>query len=112
MNNKSLIELKVALVISDPWEFGSECGTGPFLGVIKNLEEEKILIALDKSITYGGIEYYACICKPRHQGKEFKGILNGENISANIMLDSTNTASFHEVSGKTQAVIGSVKRLK
>jgi hypothetical protein len=114
MNSKHLIGSKVALVVSDPWEFGTECGTGPFWGDIKDKESGKVLIVLTKTISYGGNKYSICICTKRHQGKDINDILKGEKIAANMMLISAKVASFSEVNRKrqykTQAIIGTIEQ--
>jgi hypothetical protein len=114
MNSKNLIGSRVALVVSDPWEFGTECGTGPFWGDIKDKDIGKVLILLTKTISYGGNNYSVCICTPRHQGKDINDILNGEKIAANMMLISEKVASFSDVNRqsqyKTQAIIGTIEQ--
>ena len=110
MNNKDLLGLKVEFVVSDPWEFGSECGTGPYKGIIRDLDQEKVLIVLDKPILNKNIHYFVSICSPRYQYKEIKSILDRENIAINMMLVSTNVVSFSEVGGQTLAVIGNLKK--
>ncbi len=114
MNRKILIGSIVSLVISDPWEFNTECGTGPFLGVIKDKHNGKVMISLDRIISYNGSNYSVCICTSRHQGKDMKDILNGEKIAANMMLIAANVLSFSDVNRqsqyKTQAVIGTIEK--
>ena len=116
MNRNNLIGYRAVLIVSDPWEFGTECGTGPFLGVIKDKDSGKVLIILDKKISYGGNDYPACICIPRHKGKDVNDILYGERISVNIMLISVQVSSFLDVNRqrqyKTQAVIGTIEQDK
>ncbi len=114
MSRKNLIGSRVALVMSDPWEFGTECGTGPFVGNIKDEDSGKVLILLDKTISYGENNYSLCICSPRHQGEDINDILNGEKLAANMMLISAKVASLSEVNEqtqyKTQAIIGTIKQ--
>jgi hypothetical protein len=43
---KELVGTCVAVTISDPWEFGTECGTGPFEGIIEEISEIRMLIKL------------------------------------------------------------------
>ena len=114
MGRKNLKGSRVALVISDPWEFGSECGTGPFVGNIKDEDSGKTLVRFDKAISYGGTNYPLCICSPRHQGKDISDILNGEKIAANMMLISAKIESLSDVDQQsqyeTQAIIGSIEQ--
>lgn len=114
MGRKNLKGSRVALVISDPWEFGSECGTGPFEGNIKDEDSGKALVRFDKAISYGGTNFSLCICSPRHQGKDISDILNGEKIAANMMLISAKVESLSDVDQqsqyKTQAIIGTIEQ--
>lgn len=116
MPPKKLIDSRISFIISDPWEFGTECGTDPFFGVTKDVDGEKVLILLEKEISYRGVNYYVCISTPRHQGKDIADILNGEIVPANMILISTNVTSFYEIKkhgqGKTQAVIGTIEQAK
>jgi len=114
MARKNLIGSIVAFVISDPWEFGTECGIGPFFGIIKDKNSGKALIYLDKTISYSGTNYSVCVCTSRHQGKDIDDILNGEKVAANMMLISTKATSFSDVDkqsqNKSQAVIGTIEQ--
>ncbi|HQF84805.1 MAG TPA: hypothetical protein PLX58_07505 [Smithellaceae bacterium] len=116
MSKKNLIGSRMALFVSDPWEFGSECGTGPFVGTIKDEDNGKALVRFDKTISYGGTDYSLCICFPRHQGKDINDILNGTRVSVNVMLISAKDASLSDVNQqslyKTQAVIGTIEQAK
>lgn len=113
MSRKNLIGSRIALVVSDPWEFGSECGTGLFIGRIKDEDSGKVLVRLDKTIHYGGVNYSLCICSPRHQGKDIKDIFSEEQIAANMMLISAKVTSLRDVNRqshhKTQAIIGTIE---
>jgi len=114
MSSKYLIDSIVSLVVSDPWEFNTECGTGPFEGTIKDKDNGKIIISLHKTISYRGTNYSVCICTPRHQGKDISDILNGERIATNMMLIETKKVSFWDINRqsqyKTQGVIGTIEK--
>jgi hypothetical protein len=114
MKSKNIIGSRIALFVSDPWEFGTECGSGPFPGIIIDKDGIKVLILLASKISYGGRKFPACICTPRHQGKDIMDILSGEKIAANMMLISTNAAFFSDVNRqthcKTAAVVGTIEQ--
>lgn len=115
MNRESLLGSKVSLFISDPWEFGTECGTGPFHGSIVDMDDGRIMVLLDKTILYEGYNYVICICSSRFQGKDIKDIFNKVKIPANMMLISANVRSFNDLKQQlqyqTQAAIGSIEQL-
>jgi hypothetical protein len=114
MKSKNIIGSRIALFVSDPWEFGTECGPGPFGGNIIDKDGIKVLILLASKISYSESEYSACICTPRHQGKDIRDILSGEKVAANMMLISMNAASFSDVNRqthcKTAAVVGTIEQ--
>ena len=114
MSGRDLIDSKVALVGSDPWEFVSECGAGPFQGNIKDEKSGKVLVCFNRTLLYDGIDYSVCICSARHHGKDVLNILNGEKIPVNIMLISGNVTSLTQIDQrgqhKTQAIIGTIEQ--
>lgn len=72
---RRLIGESVALTVSDPWEFGTECGVRSFYGKVTDFGIEKIgdvdiertLVTLDAPINYSSANYvrrYAmCVMK-------------------------------------------------
>jgi len=71
----------VKLVVSDPWDFVSAVGAGPFGAQIVDTEGavtiEKALIRLDEPLAYAGnvIEYL--IATPRHTTQTLDAISDG-----------------------------------
>jgi hypothetical protein len=58
----------VNITVSDPWEFGTECGTGPFAGAITNLSAEALIIQLRSPVPYRGRVFRRVLARPRHAG--------------------------------------------
>jgi hypothetical protein len=88
MQTNYYIGMKVALLISDPWEFGTECGVGPFYGQISDINKERILVKLDNSIKYLKNYYTSVICDIRHEGISFDDLLKNHLVSVNMILVS------------------------
>lgn len=70
MMNPDLRVIPVHLVVSDPWEFVSAVGSGPFAGQIVATEGagqvERALIRLDRPLDYAGNVVEYLIATPRH----------------------------------------------
>jgi len=71
--------------ISDPWDFGTECGVGPFEGVIVQSEPRSLLIRLDAPIDYRSTRLVGVIAQPRHVERYFTSA-DSETIPANFMF--------------------------
>lgn len=88
----SLIGKRVALMISDPWEFGTECGVGPFYGRftdagterISTVDVQRVLVALERPINYSSTIYVSAICNMRHEGNSLNDLQAGLAISVNV----------------------------
>ena len=88
-----LIGQTVEILVSDPWEFGTEVGTGPFLARIEKVfssrliavsestSEERILLHLDKPFGYNGLKCEYLIASSRLAG-EYLAVLAVGNIAA------------------------------
>ena len=85
MSTTSLFNRQVEVTISDPWEFGTECGTGPFIGTVVDLAAETIVIALQQSIGYQGRNLFMIIARPRH-ADGMPAIVLLQPMPANLML--------------------------
>lgn len=81
-------------MISDPWEFGTECGVGPFFGKLTDSGTEKIadvdvqraLVTLDRAINYSNTNHVSAICHVRHEGASLADLEAGLHVSVNITL--------------------------
>ena len=101
-----LIGKRVALMISDPWEFGTECGVGPFYGqvsdsgteTISNVEVQRVLVALERPLNYSGAIYVSAMCHVRHAGNSFNDLQAGSHVSVNVTLLPKATQKFSEIS--------------
>ena len=54
MTLTSLLNRPVAVLVSDPWEFGVQCGIGPFVGTVVGATSELLIVRLSEPILYTG----------------------------------------------------------
>jgi len=85
MSDGGLANVGVSIVVSDPWEFGSECGTGPFLGTVTDASADTLVVRLATPITYRGQTLLSAVAKARHIGDQ-PGSISFKPLSANIIL--------------------------
>jgi len=113
MSPSSLTNLPVALVVSDPWEFGTECGTGPFLGTVADASADLLVIRLASPITYRGRRLFGAIARPRHVGEQATSVAF-KPLLANLLLIPAALAAVAEVTPVATKdgvpVIGTVER--
>ena len=89
---KSLVELenlvgtRVKLMVSDPWEFGTEVGSGPFYGVVERTKESDLLLSLEKPIRFRTVGCSHMLASPRHVGTGFDRLITGTQVPASLVL--------------------------
>jgi hypothetical protein len=115
MKNSELIGVRVSILVSDPWEFGTECGVGPFSGEILDVDGTNILTKLDRTIEYQGKTLSGVICTIRHSAEQYECWPQGRSLSVNFLLIDDATHSLSEAriragSGSV-AAIGTVLRI-
>ena len=108
-------------MISDPWDFGTACGVGPFRGRVidsgtKKIADEDVqraLVTLDRPINYLNTNHVSAICSVRHEGASLEELEAGLDLSVNITLLPTEAKTFNDINGEDFrrgfAAIGSLK---
>ena len=97
----SMLEgLSINVVVSDPWEFGTLHGTGPFTGKIlkvgvdpSNSERQSALIQLDMPLVFEGVQCEFFVANSRHVDESLQDILNGSSVVCNLTRISQDHAS-------------------
>ena len=89
MNAAELKDSQVSILISDPWEFATECGTGPFTGLVTDATEDRLVIALRSPIAYRGRALKTIIARSRHVGVGIQAIATGVMASNFVLLPNT-----------------------
>lgn len=79
-------DMKIALIISDPWDFYSKNGPGPFTANILQIKNEDILIRLIKTIKFkeNVCEYF--IVRSRYETNFIEELIKGETIPVNLTM--------------------------
>lgn len=114
MSTINILNSQIAIIISDPWEFGTECGTGPFIGTISDVTNEMLIIKLLTPINYSGKNLQTAIGKSRHAGNSIDTIITKAMPANMLLLDSSiKLASEIQPNIKQEgiAVIGTIERL-
>ncbi len=85
---KSLKNQTLFLYVSDPWDFGTIHGCGPFLGSIIVIEMENdglstksILLCLNDSLLYRDKKCKYFIASTRHEGDTLDDLKKGKNLT-------------------------------
>jgi hypothetical protein len=86
MSVLDLIGNSVRILVSDPWEFGTECGVGPFIGIIDAIRSNALIIRLLEPIAYRGGHLFTIVAQPRHAPGTLDTFVSVGNMSANLML--------------------------
>ena len=124
-----LVGRDVSIVVSDPWQFGAEVGTGPFEASIRrvfssaqasqtgHVEEERVLLQLARPFKYDGLKCEHLLAAPRLEGPWLDSLDAGNEVATNLMRVSeerTRMADpFHSGPSRERgfALIGSIRAL-
>jgi hypothetical protein len=108
-----LLGERLALEISDPWDFGTECGTGPFYGLISDADDTRLLVALEGPIEYAKQVYTRAMCDVRHEGVSTLDLWQRAFIPVNVLLLTASADRFADITREdlktAMAAIGSLR---
>jgi hypothetical protein len=122
MPSKDLTGTKVNLIVSDPWEFGSQHGTGPFNGRILGVsfhcasnEDIAVLLQLDHPLSFEGqsVEYF--VVTPRVEGDDLRSLADGALVFVSLTRITEEQACSNDPFNLTRwrgglGLIGSLER--
>jgi hypothetical protein len=81
--------LPVRLVVSDPWEFGTAHGTGPFPATVlavgakhRDPRTDAVLVRLTPPLVHDGVPVEYLIATPRLEGADVKALAAGQPVDA------------------------------
>jgi hypothetical protein len=93
--NKKLEGMSVTIMVSDPWDFGTVHGNGPFYGVILKVgiitptsgwgSALAALIRLNATLIFEEVEYEYLVASPRLQSREINAIARGEMVPCGMV---------------------------
>lgn len=112
MSVSELIGADVEILVSDPWEFGAECGVGPFGALVTGVQPEALLVRLNAPIEYRGTRLISVVVKARHASGRIDALASYGQLAANLMFLPVVVGAFSEVTDEAKvgmvAAIGSV----
>jgi hypothetical protein len=86
MDTRNLVNRRVSLLLSDPWDLVGDCGPGPFRARVKDLAENNVLIEFEQSLQCNNTRYSRARCQVRHEGSALRDLLVGSVLSVNIII--------------------------
>jgi hypothetical protein len=78
----------VHIWVSDPWEFGTDCGVGPFRATVARLDERALVARLDSPFEYKKKRWTTVTAVSRHEGQTPTDLLRGETMFANLLFST------------------------
>jgi len=91
MAKDNLIDMEVVITVSDPWEFGTMHGTGPFVarvlqvGVDQHIPGKKaILLQLETPLTYQGVTCEYFVGSPRLERGDICALTKGDEVYCSL----------------------------
>lgn len=100
MPNPSLAGMEVMIVVSDPWDFGTAHGTGPFAGKVLKVGRgehvsggQSILIQLNIPLDYQDVRCEFFVASPRSAMGSFDSLMEGEAVDCNLTRIPTDRAT-------------------
>jgi hypothetical protein len=109
MTTMSLLNIAVTITVSDPWEFGTLCGVGPFPGRVVEERPDAIAVVLDVPLSYEGKRLASVIIRPRHLGDQLAVLGDGRTIAANFLFTHNENVSLTQGDNTGMAATGSVR---
>ncbi len=90
---KGLTGKRIEIVVSDPWDFVTDNGSGPFAAVVERVEGDAILIRLDSVVTSGGQAFEFFVVTPRSESDDLADLgLAGRTVNCNLAAISDDAA--------------------
>ena len=71
---------RVRIWVSEPWEFGTECGVGPFEAVVEAEKDGRLFLRLVTELSFNQHEFPAAIATPRHEAETTSGVKQAVNL--------------------------------
>ena len=75
---------QVVFGVSEPWDFSTEHGVGPFPALVKAASQDALLLELPALISYKGVRFDYLVATPRHVDKDLSQATDMVAIPANL----------------------------
>lgn len=113
MTALTIVGTKVRIFVSDPWEFGTECGVGPFTATIVDVNTDALLLNLREPIEYRGSHLRTLVAMARYAPKTIEQSTLEERLAANLVFFRPLVTDLSQVTGDAKEgmvpAIGSVE---
>lgn len=93
MSMTQLLNSVVDLSVSDPWEFGTECGEGPFSGLVTDAAKDALTVRLERPLRYQGKQLVAVVVRPRYKGESTDSLVQTRRLVANFLFLTRDVSS-------------------
>jgi hypothetical protein len=83
---QELAGMNVQLIVSDPWDFVTASGPGPYKARIVQIDSSsppQMLLKLDKPVEYRDNRWEFLVASPRHTDDSFSFLFSGRSIHIN-----------------------------
>ena len=97
------------ILVSDPWEFGTQHGVGPFRCALLQADDRGWIAAISKAIIIKGKPWTRFWIKARLAGWPLSDVFRGREIGANFITTSEGLATASSRFPGSFAGIGSVR---
>jgi hypothetical protein len=111
MTNQLFAGQHAQVYVSDPWEFGTACGVGPFATLVREVRPELVLLTLETPIDFQG-PIFAIVARPRHSAV-MSASASSEAMAVNLNLLRANVLTTRDLREEdwrnSVAALGSVR---
>ncbi len=107
MTIRNLNNIAVEITVSDPWEFGTQCGVGPFIGRVVEARSDAVAVAFDVPLLYEGKPLASVVIRARYVSDQIAALGDGQELAANFLFTSNEGIGQRGETGV--AAIGSVR---
>jgi hypothetical protein len=76
---------RFTLTVSDPWEFVTQRGAGPFEVTVKGASSTAVFLRLANAFTFDGEEWTYVSATPRHKASQPADLLHQGKLHVNVI---------------------------
>ena len=91
------LHIAVELAVSDPWEFGTECGDKPIRGTLTGANASLLVVRLASPLNYQGLRLVGAIVRPRHVGESTDVLAATGELMANFLFVPREISSLADI---------------
>lgn len=84
MGVEQIVGRKLSFGVSEPWDFGEKCGTGPFTAIAEAVVKDMLLLRLSEPIEYEGLKIEFLVATARHRGESLENLVSGSTIAIDL----------------------------